>query len=166
MASPLIVEKINATSVFPIDNRDESVSLPRNVSSEIWNSATPTGTNDGQFGSLKPASFPLGKAIAMSVEGQATYPQDWPAGVLGNFAIVGSIQRGSGPKIDVLKGSWREEKLVDIPPRNAPVLLPFSVSLALVEPPDATSKDKTVPWGFAGDVEWRLVVENVSGLSC
>ncbi|KAK1754836.1 hypothetical protein QBC47DRAFT_202429 [Echria macrotheca] len=159
--APPSVTQITATSILPIGNRDESVSLQRNVPSDLWNSNSPNGADDGPTGSLKPVGFQLGKPIAMSINGTANYPIDWPEMAKGNYLIIGSIQYGNGPKIDVLRGKWPESKVTDPAPRPEPILsVPFTVSLEMIDPLPADKKITDIPWGFAGDVEWRIQPES------
>lgn len=166
MATPPSVTQITATPVIPIGNRNESVSLQRNVASEIWNSNTANDTDDGPAGSLKPVGFRLRKPISMTIKGEATYPKDWPEAVKGDCVIIGSIQQVNTPKIDVMKGSWRELMLVEPAPRQAPIPnVPFEVNVVMIEPLGTGQDVPVIPWGFAGDVEWRIETESLPSMS-
>ncbi|KAK1995814.1 hypothetical protein LX36DRAFT_611814 [Colletotrichum falcatum] len=155
---PLSVESIVATPLVPIASRDESVTLQIKTTSSIWPGTGATGVSDGQYGSTKPVGFMLNKPSRMDITGTVVYPNTWPDKSLGKCILLGSVQYDA-TKVDVLKGSWTEELLVDKAPRQAPVSASYKCSLEMIEPLGGGENIPKVPWGFFGDVEWRLETE-------
>ncbi|KAM0541339.1 hypothetical protein ACHAPJ_013287 [Fusarium lateritium] len=78
---------------------------------------------------------------------------------MGKCIIIGTIQYGASIKIDVLRGSWTAETLIDKAPRQAPIPAGFQCSLELIEPLGKGDDVPNVPWGFFGDIEWHIETE-------
>ncbi|KAK2026629.1 hypothetical protein LX32DRAFT_701065 [Colletotrichum zoysiae] len=160
-APPSELVSITATPLIPIANRNESVALQIKVNTEVWNASSSADTLDGAHGSMKPIGLKLKEAATLSIEGKANYPQAWPNFTQSRCAIIGSIQDATSAKVDVLKGVWEEAKLIDPPPRQTQLLqADFKVNLEIVEPLGSGDDVPSIPWGFSGDVEWRIETES------
>ncbi|EKJ72054.1 hypothetical protein FPSE_07796 [Fusarium pseudograminearum CS3096] len=156
-APPSELRSITATPVIPIANRDETVALQIKVNTEVWNAANPADKLDGAHGSFRPIGLKLKKAAVLGIEGEANYPQTWPAFTQTKCLIIGSIKDAKSVQVDILKGVWEETKLADPAPRQAQILKAgFKTNLEVINPLGSGDDAPSIPWGFSGDVEWRI----------